>query len=747
MAKEEVLIDVEINQGQTEEDINKITKSLVFLNAEQKDLLAINKSLEKSGEVLSSQYIENTKTIEKNKNEISKQTAERKVLVKALDLENNSIGALEDSSKRLTKERRDLDLSTKEGVARLKEINNELDDNKESLDKAKGATGSWKDSIDGVIPGFKGVADGIQAGTKAAIAFIATPLGLTLAAIAAVAAPVIAFFKGTGDGADKLTEIFAVLSAAGNVLMDRFSNLGRTIFEAINNPKQAIIDLGNLIKENLINRIVGLVELVPKLGEAISLAFSGQFAAAGEVAVNALAKVSLGVEDLTGKLSDLGTEIIEESKAALDLARALDALEDREKVYELQLSKTTLKIKELRAASKDRSLSEEERMELLDRALKLEIKQAEELTAIRIAQRDLVLKEIDDRTALDRKQGESAEAFMVRVIEEGRITDELRDKGIAAIQAVDVAKGQSLVLQEQIQNQINALYEKDVAAKQAAADKKAAADQKELAARAKAYQEADKKRIAEIQAQNEEVDRMAVDAFNKEQKLLKFTTDAQIGGLNLITKEKSAARVVGTALLKKDTLKEIAVSTKAGAIAAYKSLAGIPLVGPALGAVAAGLVIAYGAVQAAGVTGVSFEKGGSVDDKIGRGKGFTIGGRSHLQGGTEFRGSDGSRFIAQSNEGLFILNREAHRDFISEQSNRNLKHGGRSWNPSYGTKSFELGGQFIQSQQSGVSASDIIDIVTAAISSLPPSVVLVEDINTGQSRVSSVESKSNLLGT
>lgn len=57
-------------------------------------------------------------------------------------------------------------------------------------------------------------------------------------------------------------------------------------------------------------------------------------------------------------------------------------------------------------------------------------------------------------------------------------------------------------------------------------------------------------------------------------------------------------------------LTQIGISTQEGAIKAYSSLAGIPIVGPALGAVAAGALIAYGAERAKNVLG--FETGGIV---------------------------------------------------------------------------------------------------------------------------------------
>lgn len=76
---------------------------------------------------------------------------------------------------------------------------------------------------------------------------------------------------------------------------------------------------------------------------------------------------------------------------------------------------------------------------------------------------------------------------------------------------------------------------------------------------------------------------------------------AQIASQALISLQKSensALQVIGKAA----ALVQIAIDTQRGAIAAYTSLAGIPIVGPGLGAAAAAALVAYGTERAIQVT-------------------------------------------------------------------------------------------------------------------------------------------------
>jgi hypothetical protein len=82
------------------------------------------------------------------------------------------------------------------------------------------------------------------------------------------------------------------------------ADLGDFIISAFENPQKAINDFSNLIKENITNRLNGLLNLVPSLGKAVKQLFEGDFAGAAETAVNAAAKVTLGVENFTDKVKE-----------------------------------------------------------------------------------------------------------------------------------------------------------------------------------------------------------------------------------------------------------------------------------------------------------------------------------------------------------------------------------------------------------------------------------------------------------
>lgn len=757
--KEEILVSVKIDRGKSEEDVVSLTNKISVLTAETKDLQAINKTLAAEGKVLSSQYTENTKTIEANKIAIKESTAERTSLVKGMLLEDNSIGALTAKNKELIKERDKLNTSTQEGRSRLLEINAELSKNKDALTAAKEATDkstlswkSFKDGADKVIPGLGGILTGIESGTKAAWAFVATPIGAVLAAVGAALSTVITYFKSSGDGADKLSFIMSAAGATFNEVKDIIIGMGRAIVGAFESPKKAAADLWEFLKDQFVNRITGVFELIPKLGQSLAAVFRGDFTAAATIATDAVGKVVLGVANLTDKITTVTDRIAKETAEAYNLAKALDALEDRERNYNLTASKTILEIQRLTLAARNRNLTTEESTKLLDQAAELEKAKAAELTAIRIGQLDQTTKEVAARLDLDRMKGESLDAFAARLINfsgtQGELTDADKDKIIAAVVAVDQARGESLNVLEKIKNREDAIYLKSLATQQAA-DAKAAKDRADLLKiqqdNEKAYWDAKAKEAAEHNAQ---VDADAIAEFETNKKYKQMTADAELKVLSLITKEKSAARLVGNALLKQDTIATIKTQTIKAANSAFAALASIPIVGPVLGAIAYAAVIAKGALDVASVVGVNFARGGLVKQYAqGGGAWTTIGGKSHEQGGTDFWGSDGTRFNAQSDEGIFILKREAHADFIQEQSMRNQKFGGRSWT-GQGVQHAALGGSILSMQQSvqaDIDQQTILNSFIAAVQQLPAPRVAVDDINAGQANVEVTTSKGTML--
>lgn len=164
-----------------------------------------------------------------------------------------------------------------------------------------------------------------------------------------------------------------------------------------------------------------------------------------------------------------------------------------------------------------------------------------------------------------------------------------------------------------------------------------------------------------------------------QKKIEELKVKSTVGGLELITKERSAARVIGNSVFKQDAIKETVVNTKAAAVAAYKALAGIPIIGPVLGAVAAGLAVAFGLQQVAAITGINFSRGGMIrGGRMANGgiakTGGVLRGPLHRDGGIPF--SVGGRPGFEAEGGEAIINRRSTAMFGDQLSAINQAGGG-----------------------------------------------------------------------
>jgi hypothetical protein len=121
-----------------------------------------------------------------------------------------------------------------------------------------------------------------------------------------------------------------------------------------------------------------------------------------------------------------------------------------------------------------------------------------------------------------------------------------------------------------------------------------------------------------------------------------------------------------------------------------------------------------------------------------------VGGKSHAEGGTKFRGSDGSGFEAERGEGIFIMKKSAMSN-IGALSNHNMAYGGRSW---FGgqTKYAEDGGLVFDgglSSRAITDANNSTATLLNAFRNLPPAQVSVVEINrVSSNRVEAVDSVS-----
>ena len=315
----------------------------------------------------------------------------------------------------------ELKVTTKGAQKNVEDLNTDL---KETQADLLGVENVADKATGGMISGFKGATSaigGVIKGFKSMrMAIIATGIGALVLAIASIGAA----FTQSEEGQNKFNKLMGVLGSITGNLLDILSNLGKSLISAFENPKQAVKDFANLIKDNIVNRFEGLMELIPALGKAVSLLFKGEFSEAGKVAANATAKVVLGVENVVEKTQDaikatvaFTNELKEEAKIAAKIAddRAKANLIERKNIVER--AKANRENADLRFKAEQRDkFAVEERIKFLEEASAIE----EEITSkeIEAARLRFEAKKAENKLSKSTKEDKDEEAQLeARLIE------------------------------------------------------------------------------------------------------------------------------------------------------------------------------------------------------------------------------------------------------------------------------------------------------------------------------------------
>lgn len=352
----------------------------------------------------------------------------------------------------------EINVDTKDAVDGIEDVNKAVEGTADSFDDLSESTGSFGGALGNLKAGFSGLKKGLNAaklgftGLKGAIA--ATGIGLLLLAFASL----VSFFTQTKKGAELLEQATAALGAVMGVLTDKLSGLGETLVGIFSDPKQAIIDLGNLIKENIINRI----EAFGIAGKAIAKIFAGDIKEGLLELGNATLQFSTGVEDVIGKIGDLGaaasegfssltTEIENAAKAGADLAERQQKLNDEYRQFGVEQAGVMDRIDRLKQLSDDQTKSEEERIAFLQEGAKIEstiaakrLRLAQEQVDIITAQNAIsdssaedLQKQADAEIVLAEARAQSAKVSTELLIKESAIRKQVEDERIAIIQQTE----------------------------------------------------------------------------------------------------------------------------------------------------------------------------------------------------------------------------------------------------------------------------------------------------------------------
>ena len=217
----------------------------------------------------------------------------------------------------------ELELKYKEAVKNLDEFQKEYaklekevsTQNKETAQSIKNIEGSSKSAVKGI----KAIGASIKA----------IGIGLLIAAFAKLKE----VFEENQKVADFFNVTFEALSLAFNDFFNFLdSNIGTVVgyFKSIfNDPLQAVKDLGNAIKDNIIERFNSALEVAGYLGSALKKLFTGDFAGALDDAKSAgqeFVDVLTGVDDSANKIADAVSSAVDATinyaKSTIDAAKS-----------------------------------------------------------------------------------------------------------------------------------------------------------------------------------------------------------------------------------------------------------------------------------------------------------------------------------------------------------------------------------------------------------------------------------------
>ena len=537
----------------------------------------------------------------------------------------------------------ELNVDSKKATKGLKDLEKGIDGVNKEVKETAASTEAIGGTLDQVTGGavtkftnFKKTLTGVTGGFKTMrLAIISTGLG----ALVVVIGSLIAAFKGSEEGQNKFAKIMSVIGALTGNLVDLLADFGEGIINAFENPKQAITDFANLIKDNIVTRFEGLMSLIPNLGRAVEQLFKGNFKEAGKIAADINGQIFLGIESITdtvknatNAVKEFTAEQIREGKAAAAVADMRAKADKIERNLIVQRSKLESEIAQLRLKSRqEEQFSAEERKQALLDAQKLEDTLLDKETEFLELRRDAQIQE--NTFSRSNKENLTKEAEAIAAVN--------RQVAARANAARQVQREVNT-----ISKQIEAQNKADAAEEKAIQDKKIADEKLRTDAIGKIqedFRQKQKDRDAETELEKinleeerklAELDRLGateeqkqsiIDFYNGKRldnKIALDKAEVEIDKNTAKAKQENLAKVgnalssfseiagketaAGKALAIASTL----IQTYQSAQSSYASLSGIPVVGPALGVAAAGAAVFAGMKQIQNIKKTKVPKGG-----------------------------------------------------------------------------------------------------------------------------------------
>jgi len=452
MAEKIKLFELDIDADQALKDIAESRKRVE----------ALTKSIEELAEAKE----DNSEEIEKltiarqlEQAEIRKTQKETKNLLAAQEDNIGTLERLQKENAALRTERFKLNLETDEGKQRLLEINQALDENndfiKENSDQLKQQklnVGNYKNSIlqaltgtDAFNDGLKETAKGFGESTKAALKFLATPIGATIAVIAGAFKLLQGAFERSLSSQQKLTKITGKLSAALNVVYDALIPVVDFILDTAISALDAMGTIISTVVDGLVDMGILAESTAEDMAETVNAV--DDLADAEErlaLADRELQLLQLQYQTKAEKLRQLRDDETKSIAVRIQANEDLNALLLEQANLEQKQAQAILKIAEQRELVNGRSVASIEEItaaqvkvaEITERITSQQSEQQANLNSLRREQAALTKEQAEadanaanERSEARTKEDEEIEADFIRELER---EDELTEKTVEA---------------------------------------------------------------------------------------------------------------------------------------------------------------------------------------------------------------------------------------------------------------------------------------------------------------------------
>ncbi len=352
-----------------QEDINSL-----------RQLDAANKALDEGfarGTVTAAQYAEGKAKLAIQEADLRTGIQENiKVLQESIDQERMAEGSIESlrtSLQKMEEAWRKMSAAERESAAgqELKTKIQSLKEELTGLERGTTETASGLKQFQSQLESCPGpigqTANAIGKMTKAALAFIATPLGMVLAAIAAGLAAVTSWFHRTEEGENALATATAAFNQVLASLLDVVDKVGEWLYKAFTKPKEALTDLVDFMEGQVVNRFKSL----GKAAQAVWKMLQGDIKEGTADFANAWLQGLTGIEDARRKASAWMADTNEKIKESVELQKRRNALDVAERNLLVERSRLEARIGELRDKAYDMNSPEAERSKALKEAIRL----------------------------------------------------------------------------------------------------------------------------------------------------------------------------------------------------------------------------------------------------------------------------------------------------------------------------------------------------------------------------------------